>query len=298
MATLRRLLIGCAWFFALLIASAAVADAQQTAKDPNEEWKLVNSSGFPVWIASNFVIDAPALSHRHIYLLIDCKDFTEANIRTVFTSLAAEFRIPRELWIYAYSDRAVVQKALDKRKGGILCVTFADSPEGRRGSRNYSISSEPKRSGYYRAEYFRFSDGREQIEYSPHPEQQHLLKIDLRNPSPAYSGDLNKDLVSAAERGNLDKLNDLLEQGADVNATGSYGNSALSIAAWKGQIDVVQALLEKGAEVNVKDNNGFSSFAGERSSRQRAKQIWRDGTNAGCVGGISRCCAGPCDPRG
>jgi hypothetical protein len=52
---------------ALFMASAAVADAQQTAKDPNEEWKLVNSYGFPVWIASNFVIDAPALSHRHIY---------------------------------------------------------------------------------------------------------------------------------------------------------------------------------------------------------------------------------------
>jgi ankyrin repeat protein len=250
--------VASAWISVLLIVSPGMVSGNKRVKDQNEEWKLVSSYGFPVWVASNFVIAAPAFSHRTIYLLIDGKNFTEENIRKLFTSLAAEFSKPHTLWIYAYSDRAVVQKAVDKSKGPIVCVAFANSPEGRRGSRNYSISNEPKRSGYYRAQYFRFSDGREEIEYSPHHEQEHVLKIDLRNPSPAYSGDLNRDLLNAVETGDVDKVNALLEHGADVNATGSYGNSALTMAAWKGQLDVVQALLEKGAEVNVKDNNGFS----------------------------------------
>ncbi|HWN98771.1 MAG TPA: hypothetical protein VNS63_05815, partial [Blastocatellia bacterium] len=213
----RSLKIVSALIAVLSLALPTVGRSNQIRKEKNEEWKLAESSGFPVWIASNFVIHAPALSHRHIYLLIDGNDFSENNIRTLFTSLAAEFAKPQELFIYAYSERAVLQKKLDKANSGILFSgAFANSPEGRRTSRNSGIRDEPKRSGYYRAEYFRFSDGREQIEYSPQPEQEHVIKIDLRNTIPQYSGDPNKDVVSASERGDLERLDDLIAQGADV----------------------------------------------------------------------------------
>ena len=244
-----------------LFSVAAVGASSQIRREPDEEWKLVNSYGFPVWIASNIVIRAPIGSRRSIYLLIEAPDFTQKNIRDVFTSLAAEFSTPYELWIYAYSDKAVIQHALEELKGGILCSAPGSGPEGRRGSRNNSIESEPRRSGYFRGRYVRFRDGiREEIEYSPYAEQEHVIKIDLRNPAPTYGGDPSKDLMTAVERGDTNKVIDLLELGADVNATGSYGNTALSMAAWKGQTTVVNALLEKGADVNVKDNNGYTAL--------------------------------------
>ena len=258
----RRLItITGALIAVLLFSLAGVGRSTQTRRESTGEWKLVNSYGFPVWIASNLVIRAPIGSRRSIYLLIEAPDFTQKNIRDVFTSLAAEFTTPYELWIYSYSDKAVIQRALEKLESGILCVAPGFGPEGRRGSRNYSIESEPRRSGYFRGHYIRFSDGRrEEIEYSPSAEQEHVIKIDLRNPAPTYSGDPSKDLMTAVGRGDTNKISDLLEQGADVNATGGYGNTALSMAAWEGQTTVVKALLDRGADVNLKDSNGYTAL--------------------------------------
>lgn len=45
----------------------------------------------------------------------------------------------------------------------------------------------------------------------------------------------------------------LLKCGADVNATGKYGRTALEVAASRGHEAVVRLLLERGADVNAKD---------------------------------------------
>ena len=43
----------------------------------------------------------------------------------------------------------------------------------------------------------------------------------------------------------------LLEEGADINAKDSKGNSALHLAALHGQVDCVESLLKRGADANV-----------------------------------------------
>jgi ankyrin repeat protein len=57
-------------------------------------------------------------------------------------------------------------------------------------------------------------------------------------------------LLEAASGGNLAAVEDALEQGADVNARGQFGDTALNLAAEHGHTQVVERLLEKGADVN------------------------------------------------
>jgi len=62
---------------------------------------------------------------------------------------------------------------------------------------------------------------------------------------------LEKKLLSAAGRGNLDDLELLLSHGADVNAKNKYGVTALHSAKIQGYEDTVKFLVSKGADPNV-----------------------------------------------
>ena len=63
--------------------------------------------------------------------------------------------------------------------------------------------------------------------------------------------DLPAQLFEAAEKGQLQRVTDLLSGGVDVNAKNSDGGTALMLAAYGGHPEVVRLLLEKGADVNV-----------------------------------------------
>jgi len=59
----------------------------------------------------------------------------------------------------------------------------------------------------------------------------------------------NETLWQAARDGDLDVINSSLSEGAQVNARGSYGDTALNLAAENGHIAVVERLLEAGANI-------------------------------------------------
>gem|GEM_PF-6610987 len=68
----------------------------------------------------------------------------------------------------------------------------------------------------------------------------------------------NRDFLRAvrAKSDNLQKLQQALEDGADINARDHSGKTCLMIAASKGQKDIVEFLLEEGADINNGDNKG------------------------------------------
>lgn len=61
-------------------------------------------------------------------------------------------------------------------------------------------------------------------------------------------------------RGNIECLEVLLSNGADLAFVNKQGMNALMIASNYGEVGVAQILLEKGADLNAKDANGLTAM--------------------------------------
>ena len=59
----------------------------------------------------------------------------------------------------------------------------------------------------------------------------------------------NETFWQAARNGDLNAVNSILGEGAQVNAQGSFGDTALNLAAENGHVAVVERLLEAGADI-------------------------------------------------
>ena len=71
--------------------------------------------------------------------------------------------------------------------------------------------------------------------------------------------------------GNVDRVRDLLDRGADVNVRNHKGQTALHCAAKAGFVDIVDLLLDRGADVGATDSDGRTPLAVTRRSTVRDK---------------------------
>lgn len=65
--------------------------------------------------------------------------------------------------------------------------------------------------------------------------------------------DKNQEFWKAAKNNDVELLKNLIDEGIDVNTTTEYGATALMYAADKGNLEAVNLLLENGADPNLKD---------------------------------------------
>lgn len=72
------------------------------------------------------------------------------------------------------------------------------------------------------------------------------------------SSEITDPMYEAVQEGVIDKVQSLIEGGADINARGIFGHPPLNHAAASGHIDIVEYLISKGADVNGRDQDGCS----------------------------------------
>jgi len=67
-------------------------------------------------------------------------------------------------------------------------------------------------------------------------------------------------LISAAEKGDIETVKTLLKKGVYIHAQDKGGRCALVAAAYHNRLDVVDVLIAAGADVNMKDNTLQSAY--------------------------------------
>ncbi|MFD0673053.1 ankyrin repeat domain-containing protein [Cohnella sp. GCM10027633] len=71
---------------------------------------------------------------------------------------------------------------------------------------------------------------------------------------------MDRQLISAAERGDNDRLRQLLQEGADMNARDSRGRTAIMAATHGNRPEAVKLLIDAGADINAQDDRRDNPF--------------------------------------
>ena len=66
---------------------------------------------------------------------------------------------------------------------------------------------------------------------------------------------LNEQFISSAEAGDTEQVLQLLQDGADINATDVQGRTAVLAATYQNKVETVKALIQEGANINIQDNH-------------------------------------------
>lgn len=80
--------------------------------------------------------------------------------------------------------------------------------------------------------------------------------LDLNGPLSLEDG--RRPLHAAAKKGNMERVQVLLDRGAYIDVPDYYGNTALHYASKEGHLEVVQLLMDKGANLNLENDKGCS----------------------------------------
>ena len=74
--------------------------------------------------------------------------------------------------------------------------------------------------------------------------------------------ELNSKLLEAAEKGDTDRMWELVEQGADINTRDRWGRTALMRSAYKGHLtlELLEAFIRNGTDINAIDNHGYTAL--------------------------------------
>ena len=100
------------------------------------------------------------------------------------------------------------------------------------------------------------------------------------------------DLVEAAGAGRLDAVKKLLADGADVDARGAGGTTAVTAAAANEHVDVARALVDAGADVDLQDDDRSNPLllCGENGSVALLREVLRGDPDLGATnryGGVA-----------
>jgi ankyrin repeat protein len=76
---------------------------------------------------------------------------------------------------------------------------------------------------------------------------------------------MDQNLLQACTDGDLGRVIELVEQGADINCETEYGWTPLHNSTYVGSVEIVRYLVEQGADIHSKNNYGFTPLHYARS---------------------------------
>jgi len=93
------------------------------------------------------------------------------------------------------------------------------------------------------------------------------------------------NVIDAAQARDWERLSRVINAGADVNAEGRDGMTALMFAAGDGEVEIVAALLGRGANVNARRGEGDTALLGAAAEGHEAivEQLLDAGPDANAV---------------
>ena len=102
-----------------------------------------------------------------------------------------------------------------------------------------------------------------------------------RGTSPASLPDLDADLLAAAQEGATEEVLWLLERGANIEAKGENGWTALMYATQSGRTETVEWLIEREANIEAKDDDGYTALmiAAKLGNVEKVALLLKHGAN-------------------
>lgn len=235
-----------------------------TQKESQQEnsWRQTTEFGFRVWVALNSTKGKGDPELRFVFLLLEDKYFNEADLRKLFSNVATKYPEPHLLEVTAYSDKAMLERAIENYLHYIPGLPLEN------------------KTGYFRAKYLRHSRN-EKFYYSPDPYSEEYIAVTVTVKPVEYTGDNEADLLIAAEEGDQAKVKALLGQGLNVKARGRDGNTALMLASLGRLTGIAQLLLQSGADPNEKRDDGTTAlqFCGSNGDADTARVLIANGAN-------------------
>lgn len=83
---------------------------------------------------------------------------------------------------------------------------------------------------------------------------------EARHKMPKRPAMSDNDFIKLCRSGNAQEVEEAIMNGANVNASGNDGRTALMWATYYGHVQTAEVLLQHGADVNAKDKDGLTAL--------------------------------------
>lgn len=97
---------------------------------------------------------------------------------------------------------------------------------------------------------------------------------------------LDRELTKYSNKGNINKVKELVERGANVNAQNDYGYSPMFYASRQNKLNIVKYLVENGAIVDIENRFGETPLmvASVNGNLEVVKYLIQSGANINKIG--------------
>jgi hypothetical protein len=151
-------------------------------EDEFSKWEQIKSYRVPLRLALDSVKTEAGRSRRNVFVFVDTQVLSPDDIKDILTKLATKYTDPTTLEITMYSDKEMLQRAINLYRKPVRLFPSMPPDELEKRQEEIERSVEgifPRRSGYIRSSFVRTYEGEEYIRYSPDPNKEDIVVIRL-----------------------------------------------------------------------------------------------------------------------